>query len=453
MLDWVSIFCRARRQNPYKITHFHHANIYNFRELASVIIRNKHQDKEGNLINWLLVKSFRYVTAQPGVIMYRYNYTDEFKTIRVFGRSPPPLLPHPLPEAYSRRTQHKTSFPNRVWKTPGLMMRNEAYAEWICSCACAYTLWPQCPESFLLVNSALCLSGLHPLNVFIRVQDTHPQPGMDDAKGELREKAVANGALHQQHQNKNPRPVILPPYSTRTLHHPSFLPLYMAVGSTQGSRQAPGHWGISVPAMIPSDFFYTDPTLPPGGRVLNCVTQLEAFECCQLNTPPPVMSTIADSAPGFDPFRRQPHPTRDLGTQLWTWDSLSTFKPRTAGGKISEVIQLSAEEEEAITGLLRLHYQSSQEAPSAAPWGNTSLQDPGADDQQSIKRATSSPPPLCDSGPAPNSVENILPRQPMLESAAVMATSNCLVRMENGTSHLGENLPSMTQGATGSQET
>ncbi|KAJ8281974.1 hypothetical protein COCON_G00044930 [Conger conger] len=112
-----------------------------------------------------------------------------------------------------------------------------------------------------------------------------------------------------------------------------------------------------VSAMIPSGFLYIDRTLPPGSREPNGVTQLEVFWHYQLNTPPPVMSTITDSRPGLDLFRARPHPTRELGSQMWTWDSMSSFRPTTAQGQILEVIQMSAEEDEAITSLLKLHYQ------------------------------------------------------------------------------------------------
>ncbi|KAG5852070.1 uncharacterized protein LOC118224065 isoform X2 [Anguilla anguilla] len=206
---------------------------------------------------------------------------------------------------------------------------------------------------------------------------------MNDVSCHCTEKATASGTEHQQRQ-KNPHPVVLPTYSSRTLHHPSFLSLYMAVGPTQWNLQVPGYRGIALPAMIPSDFFYTDPTLPPGSRVSNGVTQLEAFECCQLNTPPPVMSIIADSPSRLDPFRARPYPTRDLGSQMWTWNSLSTFTSRTAQGQILEIIQISAEEDEAITSLLKLHYQSQLETASSDPWGNMTAQDLTVDDHQSL---------------------------------------------------------------------
>ncbi|KAJ8338204.1 hypothetical protein SKAU_G00371700 [Synaphobranchus kaupii] len=267
-------------------------------------------------------------------------------------------------------------------------------------------------------------------------------PSMKDASGDHTEKATCGSELRQRQKN----PVVLPTYSSRTLHHPSFQSLYMAVGCTQCNWQAPGHKGITFPAMIPSDFFYTDPTLPPGSRVPNGVTQLETFECCQLNTPPPVMS-ITDSPPGLDPFRTRPHPTRDLGSQMWTWDTHSTFRSRTPQGQILEVIQMSSEEDEAITSLLKLHYQSQLDTTSSDPWGDMTAQDLTGLDHQSLSPPTPIQPSLSDLGPASNSVEGSVPSLSVLESQSMqgsdvmMDTSSVLFSVENiVTDHFGKEL-------------
>ena len=86
MLDWVSIFRRARRSHPYKVHNVTHRDFYDFQKLAKEIMKNRRKDLEGNTINWLLVKSFQYKKDHPGVLFYRYNYGDEYKAIRISGR-------------------------------------------------------------------------------------------------------------------------------------------------------------------------------------------------------------------------------------------------------------------------------------------------------------------------------------------------------------------------------
>ena len=84
MLDWISIFGRARRRHPYKVKNFHYEDFYDFQKLAKDTMKKRRRDE--NIINWLLVKSFMYVKDQPGKLYYRYNYSDEYKIITVSGR-------------------------------------------------------------------------------------------------------------------------------------------------------------------------------------------------------------------------------------------------------------------------------------------------------------------------------------------------------------------------------
>jgi hypothetical protein len=101
MVDWISIFQRARRRNPYKVS-LHHQDILNFQHVAQQMMKNRRKDQDGNVVNWLLVKSFQYRKAERGIIFYRYNYGDEFKKISIFGRGRPLPVPAP-PQAYTRK--------------------------------------------------------------------------------------------------------------------------------------------------------------------------------------------------------------------------------------------------------------------------------------------------------------------------------------------------------------
>ncbi|XP_026209046.1 uncharacterized protein LOC113157670 [Anabas testudineus] len=159
-----------------------------------------------------------------------------------------------------------------------------------------------------------------------------------------------------------PRRPVLPPVSNRTLHHPSFLPLYMAADFHHRDCD-----GLTVHPIIPAEFFFTDPTLGCGRRIPNTVTDLRVLDCFQLNTPPPVMSATLAPPNHPDPFRSGPYPTRDLGSSTWR---MPTRYRRVQPSHF--VLQLTQEEDRAITNLLKLHHQSpipSAETLSAAQMG------------------------------------------------------------------------------------
>ena len=54
------------------------------------------------MVNWRLVKSFKYMKTAPGVIFCRYAYTEKFKEIYIFAHSQPNHS-HELLCAYDRR--------------------------------------------------------------------------------------------------------------------------------------------------------------------------------------------------------------------------------------------------------------------------------------------------------------------------------------------------------------
>ncbi|XP_035531735.1 uncharacterized protein LOC118338530 [Morone saxatilis] len=144
------------------------------------------------------------------------------------------------------------------------------------------------------------------------------------------------------------RPPTLPPLSSRTLGHPSFLPLYLTAGYTHPHPDC-----RDVHPITPEEFFYSDPTMRCGRRVPNSVSELKVFDCFQLNTPSPVMSACPAPPTRPDPFRSGPHPTRDLGDL--TSFKINTLHPPVQPSRV--VIQLTQEEDQAITNLLKLHHQ------------------------------------------------------------------------------------------------
>ncbi|XP_041636144.1 uncharacterized protein LOC121505074 [Cheilinus undulatus] len=146
------------------------------------------------------------------------------------------------------------------------------------------------------------------------------------------------------HCNRLRRPT-LPPFSNKTLHHPSFQPLYVV------SSQA-HHNQTVLPIITPAELFYTDPTMAYGRRIHYSVGQLKVLDCFQLNTPPPLMSACLAPTARPDPFRSAPHPTMDLGSL-----TLKVNSPLPHVQQSCLILQLTQEEDQAVTNLLKLHHQ------------------------------------------------------------------------------------------------
>ncbi|XP_040887358.1 uncharacterized protein LOC121177196 isoform X2 [Toxotes jaculatrix] len=171
-----------------------------------------------------------------------------------------------------------------------------------------------------------------------------------------------------------PRRPVLPPLSTRTLHHPSFLPLYVAAGFAHTDAACNSQTAHPI---IPTAFFYTDPTMSRGRRIPNRVSDLGVFDRLQLNTPPPVMSACLAPPNRRDPFRSGPHPIRDLGSPEWRMNPihLPVQPSRT-------IVQLTQEEDQAITNLLKLHHQGARQGDdtlTAAQMDFSSVVEPPVD--------------------------------------------------------------------------
>lgn len=79
---------------------------------------------------------------------------------------------------------------------------------------------------------------------------------------------------------------------------------------------------------------------------------LQVLECFQLNTPPPVMSSCIAPPVHPDPFRSALHHSRDLGSPTL---KVNPLLPPVQLCQV--VIQLTQEEDQAITNLLKLHHQ------------------------------------------------------------------------------------------------
>lgn len=97
--DWITIFKTARshrnknkRSDPYIVKELKFNDFVDLKSLADKIIKNETHNKDKEKVSWLHIKCMRYEKSQPGIILYKYNYSDEFKKLFVFGRGRPPII-------------------------------------------------------------------------------------------------------------------------------------------------------------------------------------------------------------------------------------------------------------------------------------------------------------------------------------------------------------------------
>lgn len=105
MQDWLTIFRLARSKglkgkSPYEVKEMKFKDFVDLKQLSKDKIKNKNRDINGEHVNWLLVKCFKYCKASPGIIYYRYDHTSEYTSLPVTGKGRPRLVTE-LPKMYS----------------------------------------------------------------------------------------------------------------------------------------------------------------------------------------------------------------------------------------------------------------------------------------------------------------------------------------------------------------
>jgi len=89
--SWKSIFEIARRKNPYKVHQLNHTQFKDCKALCDSLVKNRTKDENGDTVNWMKIKVFRFEKNNHKV-QYKYRYGDDFKSINIFGRGRPPVI-------------------------------------------------------------------------------------------------------------------------------------------------------------------------------------------------------------------------------------------------------------------------------------------------------------------------------------------------------------------------
>ncbi|XP_051913926.1 uncharacterized protein LOC127595920 [Hippocampus zosterae] len=168
-----------------------------------------------------------------------------------------------------------------------------------------------------------------------------------------------------------PRRAVEPPSSYRTLQQPSHMAEYEAAGLGLSPRRQDLVWAPvwdRDSSSVPTASYYE--ATPWWGAIPHTVRPLgPARSGLRLNTPPPIMCTSPAPPNRADPFPRGPHAFRVLGGPA--------PMPCCNGHPGRAVVQLSAEEDLAVTCLLKLGYRDPEDpqvgwavlAPPCGPSG------------------------------------------------------------------------------------
>ena len=76
--DYYSFVSCARRGKPFKVVVMGgDINFYDFKQLSSSVMSTRNRDVDGNSVQWLKVKHFRYSKDHQNTVLFRYDYLCE----------------------------------------------------------------------------------------------------------------------------------------------------------------------------------------------------------------------------------------------------------------------------------------------------------------------------------------------------------------------------------------
>ncbi|CAG9782675.1 unnamed protein product [Diatraea saccharalis] len=99
MMEWISIFKRARRRQtvkvdgkkiirePYHGKEFKYNEFLDLKHLADAIMKNKTKDEKGNRVQWLKIKRIRYVKGEERKLFFNYDMSEHFNVMNI-GETP-----------------------------------------------------------------------------------------------------------------------------------------------------------------------------------------------------------------------------------------------------------------------------------------------------------------------------------------------------------------------------
>ena len=71
----------ARKKNPFIVEYLQTSDIWNYKLLSKKILKNRSWDSNGQKVHWLKIKWMRYEKRCPSVILFGYNYHEDFRKL------------------------------------------------------------------------------------------------------------------------------------------------------------------------------------------------------------------------------------------------------------------------------------------------------------------------------------------------------------------------------------
>lgn len=82
---------KNKTSGPYNVRQMKFYDFYDLKNLSSILIRNKTKYSNGQIVNWLLTKSY-----------FKYEHSGEYRKINLFNKGRPLALPKLLKMIYSK---------------------------------------------------------------------------------------------------------------------------------------------------------------------------------------------------------------------------------------------------------------------------------------------------------------------------------------------------------------
>lgn len=108
MHDWLNIcrLARSQRNNKncsaYAVHELLHTDFVDLKSLAAISIKNRNIDTQGNRVSWLKIKVMRFEKNKPGIVQFKYNFSDDvYRSIQV-GKGRPSKVPENLKILYEK---------------------------------------------------------------------------------------------------------------------------------------------------------------------------------------------------------------------------------------------------------------------------------------------------------------------------------------------------------------
>ncbi|KAK3092951.1 hypothetical protein FSP39_009293 [Pinctada imbricata] len=83
--QWSTVIRMARRKDPYNVVPLTVEDIWDFKKVQSQSMKYNKIEINGTKINWLNIKWLRFMKEDPDNILFKYNFEEDFRKMKVTG--------------------------------------------------------------------------------------------------------------------------------------------------------------------------------------------------------------------------------------------------------------------------------------------------------------------------------------------------------------------------------